>query len=77
MLNIENGSDYRLRALTREPLFLVSNDAPGAAENEDRLAALFDKIAGQARREAKHVEVLGRRIPVKRITHKAVWFDFR
>ena len=52
VLNIDSGSDYRLRALTREPLFLVSHDAPGAAENEARLAALFDKIAGEARREA-------------------------
>jgi cell division protein ZapE len=77
VLNIENGSDYRLRALTREPLFLVAHDASGAAENEDRLAALFDKIAGQARQKVNYVEVLGRRIPVKRIAHKAVWFDFR
>jgi cell division protein ZapE len=77
VLNIENGSDYRLRALTREPLFLVSHDAPGAAENEDKLAALFDRIAGEVRREADHVEVLERKIPVKRIAHHAVWFDFR
>jgi hypothetical protein len=27
VLNLGSGSDYRLRAMTREPLFLVANDA--------------------------------------------------
>ena len=81
VLNIESGSDYRLRAMTREPLFLVANDAQGKdscdAANEARMAALFDKIAGETRRDQPHVEVLGRKIPVKRIAHNVVWFDFR
>ncbi|MGA7750642.1 MAG: cell division protein ZapE [Gallionella sp.] len=77
VLNIESGSDYRLRAMTREPLFLVADDAEGDAANEARMAALFNKIAGETRRNEPHVEVLGRLIPVKRIAHKVVWFDFR
>jgi cell division protein ZapE len=77
VLSIENGSDYRLRALTREPLFLVAKDEAGAAENEARMAALFDKIAGETRRDERHVEILGRLIPVKSIAHNVVWFDFR
>jgi len=77
VMHIESGNDYRLRAMTREPLFLVANDAEGAAANEDRMAALFDKIAGQTRRKERHVEILGRQIPVKRIAHNVVWFDFR
>jgi len=77
VLNIESGSDYRLRAMTREPLFLVSNDAEGDAANEARMAALFERITGGARRNEQHVEVLGRPIPVKRIAHNVVWFDFR
>ena len=77
VMHIESGNDYRLRAMTREPLFLVANDAPGAAANEARMAALFDKIAGQTRRDEKHVSILGRLIPVKRIAHHVVWFDFR
>ena len=76
VMHIESGSDYRLRAMTREPLFLVANDAEGAAANEARMAALFDKIAGETRRNEPHVEVLGRKIPVKRIAHHVVWFDF-
>ena len=77
VMHIENGSDYRLRALTREPLFLVANDVAGAADNEARMAALFDKIAGQTRRKDEDVEVLGRKIPVKQVGHNVVWFEFR
>jgi len=83
VMHIESGSDYRLRAMTREPLFLVANDgdsnggAGGNAANEARMAALFDRIAGETRRDEQHVEVLGRKIPVKRIAHNVVWFDFR
>ena len=80
VLHIESGSDYRLRAMTREPLFLAAKHAQGndnrAAANEARMAALFDKIAGETRRDEKHVSVLGRLIPVKRIAHNVVWFDF-
>jgi cell division protein ZapE len=85
VLNIESGSDYRLRAMTREPLFLVANDgvgdvrgnARGDAANEARMAALFDRIAGETRRDEQHVDVLGRLIPVKRIANNVVWFDFK
>jgi len=77
VMHIESGHDYRLRAMTREPLFLVSNDDESAAANEERMAALFDKIAGETLREEEYVEVLGRKIPVKRIAHNVVWFDFR
>ncbi len=76
VMHIESGSDYRLRAMTREPLFLAANDAEGEAANEARMAALFDKIAGQTRRDDTHVEVPGGKVPAKMIAHKVVWFDF-
>jgi len=77
VMHIESGNDYRLRAMTREPLFLAAHDAEGAAANEERMAVLFDKIAGQTRRDEAHAEVLGRKIPVKWIAHNVVWFDFK
>jgi len=77
VMHIENGSDYRLRAMTREPLFLVGKNEPDAADNETRMAALFDKIAGQSLQDDTHIGVLGRMIPVKRVAHNVVWFDFR
>lgn len=76
VLNIESGHDYRLRAMTREPLFLVAHDGEGSAANEARMAALFDRIAGGTQRDEKHVAVLGRHIPVQRIARDVVWFDF-
>jgi cell division protein ZapE len=77
VLNIESGNDYRLRAMAREPLFLVANDAEGDVANEARMAALFDRIAGETRRDEQHIKVLGRLISVKRIAHNVVWFDFK
>lgn len=76
VLNIESGNDYRLRAMTREPLFLVANNAADDAENEVVMSVLFDRIAGETRRDVPHVEVLGRMIPVKRIAYHVVWFEF-
>ena len=76
VMHIESGADYRLRAMTREPLFLTANDAEGVAANETRMLALFDKIAGDSLRDEKHVSILGRLIPVRRIAHNVVWFDF-
>jgi cell division protein ZapE len=77
VMHIETGSDYRLRALTREPLFLVANNEQDAVKKEAKLDALFDKIAEEMFLGDAHVEILGRKIPVKRLAHHAVWFDFR
>jgi len=76
VMHIEHGSDYRLRAMTREPLFLVSNDAPADAANEARMAMLFDKIAGDSLRDEKQVSIPGRLVPALRVAHNVVWFDF-
>lgn len=77
VLNIESGNDYRLRAMTREPLFLVTDTGFDEVENEMLMSVLFDRIAGGSQRDEPHVEVLGRKIPVKRIAYHVVWFDFR
>jgi cell division protein ZapE len=77
VLNIDSGHDYRLRAMTREPLFLVTDTALEDAENEVLMSVLFNRIAGETRRDEKHVDVLGRMIPVKRIAYQVVWFEFK
>ena len=77
VLNIESGQDYRLRAMTREPLFLVSDTAMEDTENEMLMSVLFDRIAGGSQRDVPHVEVLGRMIPVKKIAYHVVWFEFK
>jgi cell division protein ZapE len=77
VLNIDSGNDYRLRVMTREPLFIVTADADSDASGEARMEALFDLIAGETQRNETHVEILGRLIPVKKIARTVVWFDFK
>ncbi len=72
VINVDGGNDYRLRAMTHEPLFLV----PANNNSEARMDALFERIAGGARRDERQVEVLGRAIPVKKIARTVVWFEF-
>ncbi|HEX5337038.1 MAG TPA: cell division protein ZapE [Gallionella sp.] len=73
VLNVDSGNDYRLRKMTREPLFIVAGEAESAA----RIAALFDRLTAGARRNEAHVEILGRPVPAKKVARDAVWFDFR
>ena len=77
VLNMDSGNDYRLRAMTREPLFIVATDADSDAAGEARMDALFELIAGGAQRNEAHVEILGRPIPVKKVARTVVWFDFK
>jgi len=76
VMHVEGGNDYRLRAMTREPLFIVATDAASAAAGEARLDALFERVAAREQRDEPHLEVMGRNIPVKRLARTAVWFDF-
>lgn len=77
VLHMDNGNDYRLRTATREPLFLVADDADDDAANEQRLDEWFERISAGTRRDEPHVEVRGRSIPVKKIAQTVVWFEFK
>jgi cell division protein ZapE len=72
VLNVDGGNDYRLRELTREPLFLVPDDA----SSEAQLAQLFERLAGDGADALDALEVLGRRIALKRHAANVIWFDF-
>lgn len=74
VLHVDGGHDYRQRAMAREPMFLVADDA---AANEARMEALFERITMGTRRTAHQIEIPGRTIPVKKAARTAVWFDFR
>jgi cell division protein ZapE len=77
VLHIHSSNDYRQRTAAREPVFLVTDDADSAAANEVQMNALFDLIAAGTGSTETQVEVLGRQIPVKKLSRNAVWFDFR
>ena len=72
VLNVDGGHDYRLRELTREPLFMVPHDASTGAH----LAEMFERIAGSAGETGRQVEILGRRVRTVRRAPGVVWFDF-
>jgi cell division protein ZapE len=76
VMHIEGGHDYRLRAMAREPLFLVADNADGVAANEARLNELFERITADTHHDEQHAVVLCRPIPVKKIARNVVWFDF-
>jgi cell division protein ZapE len=73
VLNVDGGSDYRLRAMAREPMFLVG--AHGSA-SEARMEALFGGIAAGMEHSDQPIEIMGRQIKVKKAARTVVWFDF-
>ena len=72
VLNLDAGTDYRLRQLERAPLYLDSAD-PGA---EATLAARFEAIAGDAGLDGGTLEIDGRPVPLRRHSAGVAWFDF-
>jgi len=77
VLNVDGGNDYRLRAVAREPMFLVAAEADGGAANETRMEALFERITAGMQHSAQPIEIMGRPIPVKKVARTVVWFDFK
>jgi cell division protein ZapE len=69
---LAGSTDYRLRRLTEAGIYL-SAGAPGTAE---RLAALFESLAGHEPRGGPTIRVAGREIPVLRTSATVGWFDF-
>ncbi|MDC7692141.1 cell division protein ZapE [Vogesella indigofera] len=72
VINVDGGNDYRLRELTREPLFHVPADADAEAKMQD----MFERLAGASGELEHSLTVLGRDIPLKRHAPGVIWFDF-
>ena len=72
VLEMDAGTDYRLRELVREPIWVV-----GTGVDPDRLLAQrFATLAGESASGPGEVQVFGRSIPTRRTAAAAVWFDF-
>lgn len=71
VLEVDEGTDYRLRSFEQMNIFLV----PDGAEADSELCAHFGKIAG-AQGAAGEIAVQGRQLPVRRLAPGVVWFDF-
>ncbi len=72
VVHLDSEEDYRLRALTRSPVYRAPLDAQSEAWLQERWRELG---ADDAHRDAG-IEIDGRRIPVRARCNGMCWFDF-
>lgn len=71
VLRSDGQEDYRLRALTRSPVYRISD-----AGDDDWLAARFRELSDGQPAQAGGIEIDSRRIPVRGCAGDIAWFDF-
>jgi len=71
VVNVDGGTDYRLRALERAGVYHLTMGA------DDALDRAFMSIARHESDEVGEIEVEGRMIRIRRQTRGVAWFDFR
>lgn len=71
-LYAEGTEDYRMRALTRSPVYR----APLDAGSDGWLGGRWGDLTGGAQARAGNIELEGRKIPVRGRGKSIVWFDF-
>ncbi len=69
---VDGGTDYRLRQLTRAPIYLQTN-SPGV---DQALAEIFEDLADGAGQSGGGIEIEGRSIPVIRQSENVAWLSF-
>lgn len=72
VLEIPSATDYRLRALTRSPVYRAPLDAQSDAWLEQR----WHELGGDDGHRNASLDIEGRRIPVRARSKGLVWFDF-
>jgi cell division protein ZapE len=72
VINVDGGTDYRLRILEQAELYHWPLDA----EAEHSLATSFNNLSTELAKENSILEIEGRHIPVKRLADNIAWFDF-
>jgi cell division protein ZapE len=70
VVNVDTGTDYRLRELEKAGIYHVEDDADAALERA------FTSIAGGESEASDEMEIEGRTIPVRRLARNVAWFDF-
>jgi cell division protein ZapE len=73
IVHVENGVDYRLRALERAPTAFDAKDPHTTAA----MTQLFEAVAGEHGAANANLTLNHRRLHTKRLAAKAVWFDFK
>jgi len=72
VLELASPHDWRLRALTRAPVYLTPDDARAEAA----LARLFDELAQGPVQENAVLPINDRSFRARRVCAQAAWFDF-
>lgn len=72
VLEVDAGTDYRLRQLRQAPIYLPAAD-PGTPA---RLTSLFAELAGVNAESARHIELNGRTLTAQKRGGGVVWFSF-
>lgn len=72
VLKLDSPHDYRLRALTRSPVYR----APLDAEADAWLLARWEELAAGTPTEDGPLQIEGRQIPVRALAEGHAWFDF-
>ncbi|MFL6619169.1 MAG: cell division protein ZapE [Povalibacter sp.] len=73
VVHVDNGVDYRLRALEQAPMAFDAADS----KSPSAMAKLFEAIAGEPGTPNANLTLNHRRLHTKRLAAKAVWFDFK
>lgn len=73
VINMDGGTDYRLRTLESASTYLCPHDA----DADRALAETFRRLAGDEPVEDGPIQVLGRDIPVRKVSEGVCWVDFR
>lgn len=77
VVHLDSPHDYRLRALTRSPVYRAPLDGDSDAWLETRWHELGgDGVLGETRYRDAGIVIDGRRIPVRARTKGMAWFDF-
>lgn len=72
IVTVDGSTDYRLRQLTRMPIYLQSDSERAATA----LTEMFEDLADGLGSTGGTIDIEGRRIPVLRVCDNVVWFDF-
>ena len=72
VLNVDGGTDYRLRHMQGTELFYV----PAGPEADAHLTAVFQRLAGHLDADTSPLTVNDRPIPVRRHADGVAWFGF-
>src|SRR5690606_5460620 len=72
VVHLDSDSDYRLRALTRSPVYRAPLDAGSEAWLDSR----WRELGGGGDHRDAGIEIEGRRIPVRARCEGMAWFDF-